>query len=280
MYLLLLLSFGLSTAALAQQPHKLGKLTSSKLDEVSGIIPYAFKPGYFWVHNDSGDDASIYLIDSTANLKLTVSLEGVNVVDCEDIARVDIRGESYLVLADMGNNSGKRDTLSLYLFKEPRYEGNEVDIQVKRAAIQQLRFRYKDHKRDAEALFVDPKDLTVYIISKRDFKSTVFSFPLVPLTDTVQELEPLLQLPFTFTTAADITTDGRYILIKNLKSIFMWERKSGAGIITTLKQPFKEIPYEIEPQGEAICFDLTERYFYTISERPLGLDAYLYRYDY
>lgn len=265
----------------AQEPAKMGKLVSSALTEVSGIVSSYYNNGIFWVHNDSGDRSAIYAIDSEANLIATVELEGIGLVDAEDIATLQIGGTSYLLLADMGNNLRNRDTLSLFLFQEPTLQDGSDNYHVTLDQIQEIKFRYKDKRRDSEALFVDPIDNTVYIISKRDFKSTVFRLPFSSfMTGEVKELEPQMQLPFTFVTAADIRQDGRFILVKNLTSIFLWERNKGQNLISALKGRYENIPYKIEPQGEAICFDRNNKFFYTISERPLGLDAYLYKYDY
>lgn len=266
--------------ALLAQGIKLGKLTNPKLSEVSGIIPYSHQKNHFWVHNDSGDKAQIYLIDDKAGLKSTVQFEGINVVDCEDIARVNINSVPYLLLADIGNNLKNRDVLSLYLFPEPKVNANEHIIP--RTDIKKIDIKYADKKRDAEAIFIDPVDQEVYIISKRDFKSALFSFSLKKNThdEDVIRLLPQMELPFTFTTSADISPDGRFIVVKNLTHIYLWPRNTNNSIIKTLAGPYIQIPYTPEPQGEAVCFDLDDRYIYTISERPLGLESYLYKYKY
>lgn len=265
----------------AQQPIKMGKVKTAVLNEISGIVPSVHNDHYFWVHNDSGDMPNIYLIDSLAQLKSTIKLEGIDVVDVEDIASLMIDSIPYLLLADMGNNLKDRDTMSLFLFKEPDLNLNKDFQSVAREDITEIRFRYRDKRRDAEALFVDPIDNTVYIISKRDFKSTLFKLSLSKVNDgSVQELSPLVQLPLTFATAADIRQDGRYIIVKNLTSIFLWERGENQSVPTALQGNYRRIPYEVEPQGEAVCFGRNNFFFYTISERPFGLDAYLYKYEY
>lgn len=280
-YIVLILFFcGISFTLSAQQPVKLGKVTHSVISEISGIIPYSYAKGYFWVNNDSGDGPYIYLIDSLAKLRVKVEIEGVNAIDVEDIARFRMNNENYLLIADMGNNLRDREVLSLYVVKEPKVA---IGAEIKTVKIQlekEVKFKYADKRRDAEALFVDPIDNKVYILSKRDFESTIFSFPLQLNDNSVQVLQPQHSLTFTFTTAADISPDGKYIVAKNLSQVYFWERNAGETILQTLKKTPKNIPYVVEPQGEAICFDLDNRFLYTISERPFGLDSYLYRYDF
>jgi hypothetical protein len=264
----------------AQSPQKLGKVTSAAITEISGMVPYNFKKGYFWVHNDSGDGANVYLIDSTALLKVRVEIEGVKALDIEDISRFKVGEENFLILADIGNNRRNREVLSLYVIEEPQIDFNDKLTSLKVPLHREIKLKYADKRRDAEALFVDPLDNQIYILSKRDLESTVFTFPLQTNKSEVHILQPKLALPFTFTTAADISADGKYIVAKNLTAVYIWERNNSDSILETLKQAPRNISYTIEPQGEAICFDLHNRYLYTISERPFGLDSYLYKYDF
>lgn len=277
LFLLLLIT----PLAIHGQPKKMAKVRGAILSEISGITPYSFEKGFFWVHNDSGDKANIYLIDSLASLQVTVRLEGINAVDCEDIARVIIDGKSYLLLADIGNNSNNREVLHIYMLPEPKVDFKSKEVNIEADRIKTIAIKYADKRRDAEAIFVDQQQQEVYIVSKRDFKSTVFSFPIASIDNNeLIILEPKLTLPFNFVTSADMSLDGRNIVIKNLTNVYMWERDLLEPILKTLAKPYRQIPYEIEPQGEAICFDVNRRYFYTISERPLGLDSYLYQYIY
>lgn len=256
----------------------LGKVSHSKLGEISGIIPSVNHPGHFWVHNDSGDEAIVYLIDMLCHLRCQFSLENIKAIDIEDIAWLTIDDKPYILLADIGNNKRDREALSFYLFEEPNFSEGQVAVTVANSAIREIKVRYADKRRDAEAVFVDPADNQVYIISKRDLHVNVFNFRIPRSTDLVLTLDMKLTLPFTFVTAADISRDGRQVLIKTLTHIYQWNRNSNSSIIETLKVSPVVIPYQAEPQGEAIAFDPNNADFYTISERPLGLDSYLYRY--
>lgn len=263
------------------QGRKMGKVTDAVLSEISGITTNSQHNGYFWVHNDSGDKAQIYLIDSLAKHKVTVKLDGVDVVDCEDISRVVIDNISYILLADIGNNIKNREILHLYMFPEPAIDFKSKVVHVDADKIKKIGIKYDDKRRDAEAIFVDQQNKEVYIVSKRDFHATVFSFPLSRIgKEEVLSLKPQLSLPFTFVTSADMSMDGKHIVIKNLTHVYLWERLAGEPILKTLSRPFKQMPYTVEPQGEAICFDKEGSFYYTISERPLGLDSYLYKYNY
>lgn len=256
----------------------LGRVTDSALTELSGMIASKAYPGKFWTHNDSGDAARIFLIGEQATLQGTYLLEGIDAVDVEDIARYEQDGKTYLVLADIGDNRAVREHISLYVFEEPTWNPAQTSYRIPRTEIRLLEMRYDDKARDAEALFIDPVDLQGYLISKRDFRVGLYPFQL-PTQDMQQvTLVKKMELPMTFITAADIAKDGKHILIKNLTEIFYWPRAAGESIAKTLAKPSFRIAYDPEPQGEAICFGEESSVFYTVSERPLGLEAYLYRY--
>lgn len=256
----------------------MGKVKDSRLGEISGIAAAAKPEGSFWVHNDSGDEARIFLIDSAARLQAVYQLEGVELRDAEDIAAFRMDGRRYLLLADIGDNRALRESVAVYIFAEPSFEAGKTSYVIPRSEIRKLRFRYADKPRDAEAVFVDPVDLTGYIISKRDFHVGVYPFALREGADAEQLLQPMLNLPITFVTAADMSADGSSLLVKSLTEVYYWHRLPEESVGEMLGRPWRRLPYEPEPQGEAICFGADECVFYTISERPLGLDAYLYRY--
>lgn len=257
-----------------------GKITSAELSEISGIIPSINNPGMFWVHNDSGDAARLFLIDSVANLKTSYTLEGIEAKDIEDIAWVELEGISYVVLADIGDNLANRAYISLYVFPEPHFSPSQKLDTIAQADVQIKHLNYSGKARDAESVFVDPRDKQFYLISKREFKSVLYTAPIFSTSTNHLLLKPVLTLPFTFVTSADISPRGDAVLIKNLTSIFYWKLNDNDDLLKALKQPYFSIPYKVEPQGEAIAFNRVTNGFFTLSERPLGLDSYLYYYKF
>lgn len=255
----------------------LGELTDPQLKEVSGITP-AYLEGNFWVHNDSGDGATIYLIDHQAKLLKKFSLEGVSVVDCEDIDRVKIGDTYFLVLADIGNNAGKRTWTCLYVFPEPQADDAGL---IPKKSIRAIFLKFPGQQRlDAESIMIDPIDKMLYVISKREFRSTVYSAAV--FTNSKQQyftLNSVAELPFTFATAAAIDPTGTQLLVKNITHIFYWQRNRSESWKQVFQQKPAILPYQVEPQGEAIAFDSKGNGFYTISERPFGLKSYLYFFE-
>lgn len=258
----------------------LGKINDSRLNELSGLQPSHSYSNMFWCHNDSGDTSQIFLIDDKAKLQGVYLLQGIQTKDTEDITSFRRGGKSYLILADIGDNRAVRNEIVLYIFQEPEWFKGKLEYVIPKKAIQTFRIKYVDRPRDAEALFVDPQDGRCYIIAKRDFHVGIYPVDIAEAASgQTQVIRSVSTLPLTFVTSADISRNGDAILIKNLTNIFLWQRQNNESIVEVLSKPFNSLPYEVEPQGEAICFGSENSYFYTISERPLGLDSYLYRYN-
>lgn len=258
---------------------KLGRVKDSRMSELSGLIISHKYENKFWTHNDSGDSARIFLIDKKANLKAIFSLEGIEAKDIEDIASFRYDGKSFLIVADIGDNRGLRQSIQLYIFEEPDYVDGKLNNLILREDIRVLNLRYEDKPRDAEAIFVDPTDLSCYLISKRELMVGVYAFNIIDVKDKDSiRLTRSLTLPITYVTSADISKKGNFVLVKNLTQVFLWQRLPGQTVLDMLREPYRLLNYEAEPQGEAISFDSDEAVFYTISERALGLDSYLYQY--
>ena len=110
-----LIFFLLSTASFAQ---KIKLRTLAKLPpilwESSGLV--AGTKHSVWTHNDSGGEAVLYKIDSTANIIRTIKIAGVKNVDWEDLAN-DYSGHIYI--ADIGNNCNCRKNLNILKIPHP-----------------------------------------------------------------------------------------------------------------------------------------------------------------
>lgn len=79
------------------------------LAENSGLL--VSPQGRLWLHNDSGDSAKLYEMDTFGVIQQTVLVNGVQAVDWEDIAQ-DPQGQVYV--GDFGNNNNNRQNLVIY----------------------------------------------------------------------------------------------------------------------------------------------------------------------
>lgn len=243
------------------------------LYEISGIAASINYPGYFWVHNDSGNSPIVYLVDEDMKIILSIELTNTSNIDWEDIAclRSPYDGKVYIYIGDFGDNAAVRNQVRLIKIAEP--EGVSIDtlterLRLENADHESIFFEYADGPKDAESLIIDPYNLDMYVISKREFRSRVFykKYPYEKKEDGNVVLEHIATLPFNFAVAADISQLGDEILVKSRIKVKYWKREGNENLKETFSRPPICLPYIPEPQGEAICFSLSADAFYTVSE--------------
>jgi hypothetical protein len=184
----------------------------------------------------------------------------------------------YLYIADFGDNNARYDVKTVYRVAEPLLDRDLAPLESALGEVAALRFRYPDGKRDAETLMVDPITRDLFVISKREDRVRAYRFPFPQSTEEVTILEYLGEMPLYDVTAGDISPTGREILIKAYNTIKYWQRQEGQSVWEALQTESKRLPYEIEPQGEAIAWAADESGYFTLSEERDGIPAYLYFY--
>lgn len=258
---------------------RLSVLKEKKLDEISGLASSYANPGLLWALNDSGNPAEVFLIDEKCELRLSVVLEGIDNRDWEDIA-VGPGPDSlktYVYVGDIGDNSSKHPLKYIYRFEEPVFSaGNDEKIQ---SDFDTIAFRLPhSRKRDSEALFIDWKTKDLYVVTKREEPVHVYKITYPYSTKETIEASEAAIVPLTQIVAADLSTDGNELIMKNYSHIFYWKNRSGRTIGEWLKDKPDEIPYVQEPQGESLTWARGDSGFYTISEVSKGQPTYLYYY--
>jgi hypothetical protein len=256
----------------------LGQLPAG-LNEISGMAASSNAPGYFWVHNDSGDKPLLYCINEKAELIHTVTVEGASHRDWEDIAVIKdpADGKARVFVADIGDNAAAYDYNTIYILSEPEILPGQNPVA---GSIQKIIYRYADGQRDAETLLADPLSGDLFVVSKREQTVGLYriSYPY-NVKDTLT-LEKTLTLPFTQIVAGDISLSGKDIALKNYFTVYYWQRNTTKSISETLSLPPMLTSYIAEPQGEALCWKNNGSAFYTVSEEgPFKAKPVLYRYD-
>ncbi len=266
------------------EPSQIGTITSSTLSEISGITPSRTAKGLWWVHNDSGDKARIYAINSSGKLLGRYDVTGARNRDWEDMAGfVDIQKKPILYLADFGDNDSKRDDLTIYRVREPDLSKGlpkglpKGPIEGVTEQAEAFPFRYPDGRHDAEALFVDPKSGRPYVITKTMSPPCgVYRFPLplrpgekVTLEKVKGEAADRLSKVILITGAAS-SADGTRVVVRTYFGAFELTRTRG-GPGSSFETIFSTIPVTIklplERQGEAISYTLDGKSIITTSER-------------
>jgi len=266
-------------AAVAETPFGAGEVAGEvarrPIAEASGLAASRRHPGVLWTHNDSGDQARIFAIGRDGRLLAICTLVGAEAQDYEDIAigPGPIAGMDYLFVGDIGNNrahtGGPRPHITVYRVPEPVVEkdtGSPATLDLQ--SVDALKLTYPDNAHDAEALLVDPDNGDLYILTKRDQPSRIYRATAPGKDERNIELTYLGKMAITQITAADISPNGRELLVKTYPKAFWYPRGEGVSIADALMaaQPAPIAAYRVEPQGEAIAFDAEGMGFYTLSE--------------
>jgi len=130
----------------------------SELPEASGIAISRTVPGRLWAHNDSGQ-SQVFALDVHGKVTARVQVTGATVEDWEAMAVGPCPDGSCLFMADIGDNSAKRQSVTVYRVAEP--SGKEAAV----TGADAIEMKYPDGAHDAEALLVTP-DGSILIVTK------------------------------------------------------------------------------------------------------------------
>jgi hypothetical protein len=228
-----------------------------------------------WAHDDgNGDHFKLYALDRNGTLIQEVRIHDLDLEDVEDLAigpgpdpELD-----YIYLADTGDNDNNRDEIKVVRLAEP--DVDEV-TSIPRSQVDVFRFRYDDHDpHDAEALFVDPDNGDIFVITKHgpdERRTRVYKgeAPLDPVgRNTLVEVlrdEDASELQGSVV-AADISTDGsRIALLYKEEATRIWTREPGQSIADLLSGPACHAP-SASGQQESFAFSVESDGFYLIPE--------------
>jgi hypothetical protein len=256
-----------------------GVLEGKRMQEASGLVASISNPEMFWTHNDSGNDAEIFLIDKTGKLVCTVHLPGIKNRDWEDITigAGPEKNKQYLYVGDIGDNKSAFNHKIIYRIEEPILGSAVTDTTLLK--IDEIKFKLPDGARDSESLMLDPQTNDLFIFSKREANVNLYKLSQpFSTTDTMTAERVLEKLPLTMIVAADISPGGSEIVAKNYDHIYYWKRQSGEKLEDAIAKPAEELLYTAEPQGESIAFDRASTGFYTLSEQKKKMPQHLFFY--
>ncbi|MDE0442072.1 MAG: hypothetical protein OXL38_08135 [Gammaproteobacteria bacterium] len=219
----------------------IGRVEHDALNEVSGIEKSVLGD-FYWVHNDSGDEARLFAIDADSTVLkppyVPVSaadwpghvIDNAWNFDWEDIALAD----GVLYIADVGNNGNARRDLGVYVVNEP----DPLAIPRMRA-LTFLPVRYPDQQThpaklwhfDCEAVFV--ADDKLYFITKHRRPGEIGGFEagakLYRLDTSLTDRENVLTLVGThegifLATGADLSPAGSRLVVSTYDALWIFER--------------------------------------------------------
>ena len=251
------------------EPEPLATPAEAALVEASGLAASRLHPGVLYAHNDSGDTARFFAFDASGADLGTFTLEGVTAIDWEDMgAGPCADGTSpCLYFADIGDNAEQRSELLLHRVPEPTKLGPGTTAIVPET----FRFRYPTGPQDAEALFVDPRDGRVYVLTKTIRAADLQALPAALDPNVVMETTAVGKVQLgdllPTITAADMAPDAHGVLVRTYSSVWFFAVERGASVATSLAASPCAFPVAPgESQGEALAWLADSSGYVTISE--------------
>lgn len=238
------------------------------INEVSGIADSKVNAGYLWGEEDSGNPPAIYLIDHNGSIFKSIYLKGAVNRDWEDMT---LSG-SDIYIADIGDNNQVYSDYTIYSFPEPAKSIDTI------SNFNTIRFTYEDGSHDAEALIVDPVTKDIYLFTKRDNASKIYTLTFPYSFTGVNTARQVGTLPYGGVVSASISADGKEILVKTYPAILHYTRGVQENIVQALGHNYTTVPYKMEPLGEAVTFAADNSGYYTLSEKGFSNTVNLYYY--
>lgn len=221
--------------------------------ETSGLARGA--SGVLWTHNDAGGEPELFGFDRNGRQVAHLAVTGARHIDWEDIEAGPCAAGHCLFIADIGDNDGTREHITIYRVPEPAVDAAEV-------AATAFHARFPDRPQDAEALVA--ADGSLYIITKGEHGALgLYRFPAAALADAagttvlehVRELGPQPGRRGDRVTAAAASPDGSRIAIRTYDRLYLHD--SAALLASAAAEDgltFDLRPLN-EPQGEAVALD-------------------------
>lgn len=273
MILLLISQLGFAQECPKTKINKIGKVVAPAINETSGMV---VTDSIIWLHNDSGDSATIYAISKEGTYLGKADIKDAYAKDWEEMTSFTKEGKQYLLIGDIGDNRERKEKLELYVLPIP-------DKPADSSLSYSFSVQYDVGPKDAEAMFVDHNTNELIIYTKgREGTSYWLKAPL-PTEDTTikmikfheekrRKFSPKTRKAMAkLITSADISPDGRWIVTRDYLQAKMWYHPEGQDIATTLKQTNCKIPLPLQEQGETIAFAPDGKSLWTLSEgsRPI-----------
>lgn len=268
-----------------QFPKQIGTLHSKKLSEISGIAASYKHENILWMINDSGNGPYLYAVKHSGEIASIYYLSNIRNIDWEDLSSFSINQQSYLIIADIGDNDGVRPNRRLYFIEEPELvrdpqKKNELKVNW------QVEYTYEDGPRDCESMAVDLKHERILLLSKRDKPPRMYTIPLLPLGQerkvvaekigVLTAIPPISNRDIRFNqhlqwgnqpTAMDISSITHDLVIQTYKTAYLYPGDSDSDASWNFQQCPVPLVLPLLKQAESLCFDQDGQALYVTTEK-------------
>jgi hypothetical protein len=241
------------------------ELSDARIPESSGVASASWADDFIWTHNDSGDQARFFGVETaTCEVRGVYRLAGAEAVDWEDMAR----SGATLHFGDIGDNDRKRASVRIHDVPEPARGTPSGAIRPAASRI----VTYPDGPQDAESLFVDPASGRLGVVTK--VASGNASVYLAP-RDGNGVMEKVASVPVASATGADATADR--IIVRSYLGAWEWAIRPRETLANTLGREPTPVTLPLTFQGEAVAYARDGAGLWTTSERKGSGVYYLAR---
>ena len=275
---------------------EVGHLQTTAIDEASGLACSRRTDDLLWLHNDSKGQPVLYAVNTRGESRGMVRLEAVRNVDWEDLDSFELDGSSWLLVADTGDNYRGRSNCVLHVVAEPDPAQLTATGTLTVPVAWSIPVRYPNAAHDCEAVAVDPGEGIVYLVTKREEVSSIFTVPLRPPADPRKLVatfvgrvphiprptsqQQMLPVPTgryrDQPTALDFSPDGKLAALLTYGDVLLFARKPGQSWHEALGgNPVLLPPHELN-QAESLGFSRDGRALFVTDE---AAGARLLRYS-
>lgn len=244
-----------------------GALTDADVDapESSGAAASTVEDGLYYTLNDAGGAATLLMFDETGDFRGEQLVEGATNTDWEDLASgpcpAAVDAASCLYIADIGDNDGARDTITLWVVPET----SETIVDAVACTL-----AYPDGPRDAETLLVTPAGAegagTVRVVSKEsDGEAKIFKQAALACGDEPGALQLEAEVQLDGPATGGVMTES-VVVLRTLSSAWAWQDCVFSA--DTWNSPPERIDLGSDPQGEAIGVTMDGGFITTSESSP------------
>lgn len=251
---------------------------SGEIVESSGIAASKCQMGVLWTHNDSGDDAYLFAMDTKGKSLGTWKVQNASNDDWEDIAAFkDETGKCFLFIGDIGNRRKEpRPDHDIYRIAEPEIVAGDAGTTKKNPSRTEpadvMTFAYPDERQDSETLMVHPVTGEIYIVTKQPKKAAgvyrvkpAFGSSPVKAEKVTDVTVPAI--PNGYLTGGDIAPDGKRLVLCDYFAAYEFVLPDGSADFNDVwKQKPSVIALGKRNQGEAVGYSADGTSIYATSE--------------
>jgi hypothetical protein len=246
------------------------------LTESSGLAFSTRSDQILFSHNDSGDSARLFAFDREGKSICELKVTDAGSQDWEDLCSFEHDGENWLAIGDTGDNDKQRNSVRIYLLKEPKLTAD--DGRQKTAVDLELKITYPQGAVDCEALAYDPLSQAMVLFSKEAFNCGVYRVDLPQKMKGKAEVQAKFvhRLAIPMVTAADISRDGLQLVIGTYGPACLLDRRhedldsAWRYRDQEVSERYLAVPHR--KQGESVCFSPAGTHIWLTSEfRPTPL---------